>query len=125
VIGEAVSGEYFSILQVKAAAGRLLEPGDDKAPQPVLVLSHSYWVRRFHADPTIIGRIVQYQEMPFRVIGVAQAGFLGIDAGIDTDVWVPTTVVDSKFVADGISSVLAFHQRIVLRPIGAALGEVD
>jgi predicted permease len=104
VIGEAISGGYFSALEVKSAAGRLLEPGDDEAPQPAIVLSHSFWTRRFHADPSIIGRIVQYQEMPFHVIGVAQVGFRGVDAGIATDVWVPVKVVDKQFVGDGISS---------------------
>ncbi len=104
VVGEAVSGEYFPGLEVKAVAGRLIERTDDDTRQPVLVLSHSFWERRFHADRSIVGRIVQYEEAPFRVIGVAQAGFEGIDAGIVTDVWVPTKVVDSRFVADGLSS---------------------
>jgi putative ABC transport system permease protein len=104
VIGEAISGDYFSALEVKSAAGRLLDPKDDEAPQPVIVLSQSFWARRFHADPSIIGRTVQYEEMPFRVIGIAQAGFRGVDAGIVTDVWVPVKVVDKQFVADGISS---------------------
>ena len=104
VIGEAISGEYFSALEVKAAMGRLLDPKDDEANQPVIVLSHSFWVRRFHADPSIVGRIVQYQELPFRVIGVAQAGFRGVEAGMVTDVWVPTKVADKQFVADGINS---------------------
>ena len=101
VIGEAVSGEYFSTLEIKPVAGRLLDPADD---QPVIVLSHSFWVRRFQADGAIVGKIVQYQEMPFRVIGVAQVGFRGIDAGIATDVWVPVKVVDKQFVAGGIGT---------------------
>jgi predicted permease len=104
VIGEAVSGEYFSALEVKPLAGRLLEPSDDQAPQPLIVLSHSFWVRRFHADPAAIGKIVQYQETPFRVIGVAEPGFRGVDAGIATDVWAPVKVADKRFVADGIGS---------------------
>ena len=104
VIGESISGDYFPALEIKPVAGRLLNPRDDDAPQPVIVLSHSFWVRRFHADASIIGRIVQFQEMPFRVIGVAQAGFRGVDAGIATDVWAPAKVVEKQFVADGISS---------------------
>jgi predicted permease len=104
VIGEAISGDYFSALEVKSAAGRLLDRKDDEAPEPVMVLSQSFWARRFHADPSIIGRTVQYEEMPFRVIGIAQAGFRGVDAGIVTDVWVPVKVVDKQMVASGISS---------------------
>ena len=104
VIGETVSGDYFSVLSVKSAAGRLLDVADDASPEAVMVLSHAFWVRRFHADPSVIGRIVQYDEMPFRVLGIAQAGFHGVEAGVPTDVWVPVRVVDKQFVSDGLSS---------------------
>jgi predicted permease len=104
IIGETITGEYFPALEIKPFAGRLLEPGDDQAPQPVIVLSHAFWTRRFHSDPSIIGRIVQYEESPFRVIGVAQEDFRGIDAGIATDVWVPVKVVEKQYVSWGIGS---------------------
>jgi predicted permease len=104
VIGESVSGEYFSALEVKAVAGRVIERSDDEARDAVIVLSYSFWERRLHGDASIIGKVVQYQETPFRVIGVAQAGFDGINAGIATEVWVPTRVAEAQFVADGISS---------------------
>jgi putative ABC transport system permease protein len=104
VIGEAVTAEYFSALEISPFAGRLIDGSDDASQQPVVVLSYSFWTRRFRADPAIIGKIVQYQEMPFQVIGVAQAGFDGVDTGVATDVWAPTKVVDSQFVADGNSS---------------------
>jgi predicted permease len=104
VIGESVSGEYFPALEIQPAAGRLLNPNDDRAPQPVVVLSYSFWMRRFQGNPSIIRKTVQYEEAPFTVIGVAQAGFRGVNAGIATDVWVPMRVADKRFVADGISS---------------------
>jgi predicted permease len=124
VIGESVSGEYFSALEIGAVAGRLLDPGDDRARQPVIVLSNSFWVKRFHADPSIVGKIVQYDEMPFRVVGVAQARFRGVDAGIPIDVWVPTKVVDSRFVSDGLSSNwLSVMARV--RNASAALAAIE
>ncbi len=104
IIGEAVSGDYFPVLEVKPSAGRLLGPEDDRDPQAAIVLSRSFWARRFHSDPAILGQIVQYDETPYRVIGVAQAGFGGIDAGIATDAWVPVKMADKQFVADGIAS---------------------
>jgi predicted permease len=104
VIGEAVSGSYFRALEIQAAAGRLIEPQDEQAPEAILVLSHGFWSRRFHADRSVIGAIVEYDEQPYRVIGVAQAGFRGIDAGIHSDVWVPVASAEARFVADGVSS---------------------
>jgi predicted permease len=102
VVGEAVSGEYFPALGITASTGRLLEPNDDKAAEPLIVFSHSFWVRRFHADPSVVGRIVQYEELPFRIIGVAQEGFRGVDAGTTTDVWVPVKVADRQIIGDGV-----------------------
>ena len=104
VTGEAVSGEYFPALEIQPAAGRLLDAAADQSPEPVLVLSHAFWTRRFHADPAVVGAIVQFEEQPFRILGVAQPGFRGLDAGIPTDVWVPTKFTNKRFVADGNSS---------------------
>ena len=104
VIGEAVSGEYFAALEIQPHVGRLIDRNDEQTLQPVVVLSHAFWTRRFHADPSVIGKLVQYDETPFRVIGVAEAGFDGIDAGTPTAIWAPLTVVNSGFVADGIRS---------------------
>jgi len=124
VIGEAVSGDYFSALEIKAAVGRLIDRSDDDALQPVLVLSYPFWLRRFHGDASVLGKIVQFREVPYRVIGVAEAGFVGIDAGIATDVWAPTKVVDSDMVADGIhSSWLSIMMRTT--NVAAAQGVIE
>jgi predicted permease len=104
VIGEAVTSEYFSALEVKPFAGRLIDDREQETRQSVAVVSYRFWTTRLRGDLSVVGKIVQYQEMPFRVIGVAQPGFNGVDAGIATDIWVPTTVVDSRFVSDGNSS---------------------
>src|SRR5262249_53640291 len=58
--GLLVSGGYFPALGIKAAAGRLLTPDDDKAPgeSHVIVLSHGYWQRRFAGDPSIVGQSI-------------------------------------------------------------------
>jgi predicted permease len=104
MIGEAVSGTYFSALEVRTALGRLIEPRDDQTAEPILVLSHSFWTRRFHEDPSVVGTIVDFDEQPYRVIGVAQDGFVGIDAGLRTDAWVPIRAAEARFVADGDSS---------------------
>jgi predicted permease len=104
VIGEAVSADYFSALEIQPFAGRLIDRHDEDTRQPVAVLSYTFWTRRFHADSSVLGKVVQYNEMPFRIVGVAQTGFEGIDAGVPTELWVPVEVVDSRFVADGIRS---------------------
>jgi predicted permease len=112
VIGEAVSGEYFPTLGIAAAIGRLLDISDEKAATPVMVLSHAFWERRFHADPSVVGEMAQYEEQPYRIVGVVQDGFRGIDAGIKTDVWVPVNVAEHEIIGDGVhSSWLALMMR--------------
>jgi predicted permease len=103
VIGEAVSSNYFQTLGLIPAAGRLMEPAADgeASPDPVLVLSHAFWARRFSADPGIIGSTVQYEERPFRIIGVTQPGFRGIDAGAASEVFVPIAAVDRGLIQGG------------------------
>ena len=86
-----VTGNFFSLLGVGAAQGRLLSPRDDEAPgaHPVVVLSHGYWARRFGEDPAAVGRTLRLNSTEYVVIGVAAAGFDGVTAGSATDIWIP------------------------------------
>jgi hypothetical protein len=91
VNGELVSGNYFEVLGVRAHIGRTLTADDDRTPggHPVAVLSHSYWMRRFAGDPTVLNRTVSLNGLPMTIVGVAPAGFFGIAVGESPDVMVP------------------------------------
>jgi predicted permease len=86
-----VSGNYFALLGVPAAVGRILSADDDRkgAPRSVAVLSHDFWQRQFAGDPGILGRSIRIDQIQFVVVGVAAAGFSGVEAGIPVDLWVP------------------------------------
>lgn len=92
--GRLVSGNFFAVLGVRAAAGRLLTADDDRAPgaSPVAVISHAYWERRFELDPSIVGRTIVVNETPVTVVGVAAEGFAGEVAGNSTGLWMPLTL---------------------------------
>src|SRR5262249_17104858 len=89
--GELVSGNYFDVLGVIPAVGRTLTPEDDKTPggHPVVVLSHGYWTRRFGANSAILNKTVAVNGQTMTVVGVARAGYTGIQQGRLTDVFVP------------------------------------
>jgi predicted permease len=73
-----VTGNYFSMLGVKARAGRTLEASDDIASAPpVVMLSERYWRSRFSADPQVIGRVITIANVPLTVVGITPAEFTG------------------------------------------------
>ncbi|HEV8599272.1 MAG TPA: ABC transporter permease [Gemmatimonadales bacterium] len=68
-----VTGNFFQIMGLSPVLGRLLNEGDDgtKVP-PVMVLTHEYWLKRFHGDSTIIGKQVRVDNRAVTVVGVVQ-----------------------------------------------------
>jgi putative ABC transport system permease protein len=89
--GELVSGNYFEVLGVPPSIGRTLAAQDDRAPgaHPETVLSHGYWTRRFGNDPSILNKTIVVNGLPLTVVGVARAGFGGIQPGRLADLFVP------------------------------------
>ncbi len=91
-----VTGDFFEVLGLRPAAGRLFTAEDDVTPggHPVMVLSESYWRRRFGGDRGVVGSTVQLNTLAFTVIGVAPRGFHGLTLGTVPDVFVPVTMID-------------------------------
>ena len=88
---ELVSGTYFSTLGVVPALGRIFTPEDDRVPSghPFLVLSYNYWKTRFAGDPAIVGKTLTLNNYNMTVVGVAQAGFDGVELGYSPKIFVP------------------------------------
>lgn len=88
---ELVTGNYFDVLGLRAALGRLLTQDDDRKPDahPVAVLSYGYWKRKFGGDKGILQNTILINNHPMTVIGVAQPGFQGVEVGGATDVFLP------------------------------------
>ncbi len=91
VSAELVSGNFFEVLGVRPWAGRLFTQDDDRVPSahPVVVLSYSFWDRRFNKDANLIGRTILVNETPLTVLGVTPPGFYGVDLSNNPDVRVP------------------------------------
>jgi len=89
--GRLVSGNYFTVLGLTPAAGRLFSDSDDTAPNanPVAVLSYGYWQRKFALSPSAVGRTIRLNGYPFTIIGVARAGFEGDVVGEQMALFVP------------------------------------
>ncbi|MEP6917745.1 MAG: ABC transporter permease [Acidobacteriota bacterium] len=92
VEAEMVSGNYFSMLGVKPALGRILNSQEDDQTyqgHPVVVLSYDYWVRRFARDPGVLGKKILVNDYPMSIVGVSAAGFAGLDPASSPQIRVP------------------------------------
>ena len=89
---EMVSGNFFTMLGVGPAAGRVFNSQeDDQVYQghPVVVLSYDYWNRRFNRDPGAVGKKILVNNYPMTIVGVSAAGFAGIDPARSPQMRVP------------------------------------
>lgn len=90
VVGaELVTANYFSLLGLEPAAGRVLQPQDDvpDSDPAVLVLSNAWWKTRFGGDRTVIGSTLRVNGIPYTVLGVAPAEFDGLVLGQAPEFW--------------------------------------
>ena len=89
---EIVSGNYFSMLGVKPALGRVFNSDDDDRVyqgHPVVVLSYDYWASRFARDPSVVGKKILVNDYPMAIVGVSAEGFSGIDPAESPEIRVP------------------------------------
>ncbi len=89
VDGEYVVGNFFIVLGVKPAIGRLFASEERLGDPAVAVLSWSYWKSDFDEDPAILGKRIILDDVPVTIIGVTQREFFGLQVGFTPDVWVP------------------------------------
>ena len=89
--GLAVTGNYFDLLGVRAAQGRMFAPDEASWPAvaPVALISHETWQREFQGDDNVVGRTVRINGMPIQVIGVLPERFAGHHTGLLIDVFLP------------------------------------
>ncbi len=90
--GLYVTGNFFGVLGIRAARGRLLTPADDAQAggSPVTVLSHAVWQRRFGGDEGVVGSIIQLDGRAHTVVGITDESFRGMRLGeAAPDFWVP------------------------------------
>jgi predicted permease len=89
---EMVSGNFFTMLGVGPAVGRVFNSREDDQTyqgHPVVVLSYDYWNRRFNRDRGVVGKKILVNNYPMTIVGVSAAGFAGIDPARSPQMRVP------------------------------------
>jgi predicted permease len=94
VFVSVVTTNYFRVLGVSSAEGRVFDAGDveQAGASSVVVLSHEFWLRRFTGDPGVVGRAVRINNVPMTIVGVAAGGFRGVSV-VAPDLWVPVSAI--------------------------------
>jgi putative ABC transport system permease protein len=100
---ELVTGDYFTMLGVRPALGRVFTQAEDqqKDGAPVAVLSFNYWRTHINSDPTVVGETISLNNHPFRIIGVSAAGFRSAVWGESPAMFVPMTMIDQIIPGQG------------------------
>ena len=93
---EIVSGNYFQLLGLKPALGRLFTAQDETAKNAnaVVVLSYDYWRTRFAASSDIVGQTLLVNGHPFTIVGVAPDHFDSAILGYKPGLFVPVTMIE-------------------------------
>jgi predicted permease len=97
-LAQLVSGNYHVVLGVHAVLGRTLTEQDR---EPVAVISHGYWQRRFAGDSNVVGRLLEMQGRSFTIVGVTPPEFFGTQPGRHVDVTAPLAAQTMKMPPNG------------------------
>jgi predicted permease len=91
ILGEMVTGNYFSVLGVRPVLGRMFQSDERAERDLVAVISYRFWQKYFHGDPGVAGRTLRANKHDLKIIGVAAPNFGGAWRGLAFDIWVPIT----------------------------------
>jgi putative ABC transport system permease protein len=96
LLGEIVSGNYFTVLGIRARLGRTIEPGDDveRGGRAVALVSEAFWLGRLGGRRDVIGSTLDLNGRAFTIVGVLPAAYTGAIPGVGMQFWAPSAMVD-------------------------------
>jgi hypothetical protein len=104
IMGQLVSGNYFEALGVRPVVGRGFLPEEDAGTptSPVALISHGLWKRLYAESPGVKASGIELNGAPYRIVGVAPDGFLGLNQMLGADVFVPFSMYPKIFPLPGM-----------------------
>ncbi len=118
LFGQLVSANFFELLGVRAVHGRALVAADDadNAP-PAIVVSHEFWKTNLGANPAAIGRTLLLNNTALTIVGVAPAGFRGVNQIDSPNFWAPNSTHRVFFFGQGLDH-LNSRRSVLINVIG-------
>lgn len=119
VFAELVTDNYFSTLGLAPLRGRFFTPEEGRPAdaRPVAVMSYGAWVGKFGGREDVVGRSVRLNKMPFTVVGIAPAHFIGVNAIFGPDFWIPLPMAETV-LPNEMREALTDRGRALLTGIG-------
>jgi macrolide transport system ATP-binding/permease protein len=114
---EYATATYLDVLGLRPSVGRWFENMEVRRGAPVVaVLGHQTWTRVFHADPSVVGRVVWMEGVPVTIVGVGPAKHRGtIDIGLGTDFWLPVTALPAIVPVPAGRDSLTIHAPLLVK----------
>ena len=132
IFGQMVSANYFDVLGLRPATGRLFMPDEDTklGGNNVVVLSYSLWVNKFGSDPNVVNKTLTLNATSYSIVGVAPRGFKGaFTFGNAEQVWLPVSMypqVLAGFFKDNFNDRRFLATAVIGRlKDGVSLGEAE
>jgi predicted permease len=119
MFAELATANYFPVLGLHPALGRFFSTDEDGAPgeHPVAVMNYGTWQGRFGGAPSVIGSTLVLNNLSFTVIGVAPPAFLGINAIMGPDVWIPAAMSE-RLLPHEMTAVFTDRTKAVFQAVG-------
>jgi predicted permease len=114
---EYATATYLDVLGLRPSVGRWFENMEVRRGAPVVaVLGHQTWTRVFHADPSVVGRVVWIEGVPVTIVGVGPANHRGtIDIGLGTDFWLPVTALPAIVPVPAVRDSPTIHAPLLVK----------
>jgi predicted permease len=116
---ELTTGNYFSTLGLKPAAGRFFRPEEDNVSKPhaVAVISYGTWQEHFGGASDIVGKRLRINHVVLTVVGVAPRRFIGVNAIFGPDLWVPAAMAE-ELLPNEMRAALSDRNRVLFQGVG-------
>jgi len=130
--GDYVSSDYFSILGIKPALGRLFAPGEDEIGRSsIALISASFWARKFGSQPDVLGKALALDGRSFTIVGVLPADYdLSVGNFVAGDVYLPvgqwqTPALRNRFAGLGFHGIARLKPGVTLQQAQADMNAVS
>jgi predicted permease len=130
VLVTSVTGNYFSLLDIRPAIGRLIraDEGGPGRTDAVVVFGYSTWQRRFGGDPSAVGRTVRVNGRPCTVVGVVPPDFVGTFAFSESELYLPLNWAGASALenrrARGLHAIARLQPHVTIKQAQAAMNVV-